>query len=73
MLHWHSFSCRSGQNSVQLFFPLMFTFGEKLSQVPPVPEDHGVTPPPPRNASPPHGVTVYNKFTGGGGGWCVYI
>jgi hypothetical protein len=24
----------------------MFTFGEKLSQVPPVPEDHGVTPPP---------------------------
>jgi hypothetical protein len=65
MLDWHSLSCRSGQDAVQLFFPLMFTFGEKLSQVPPVPEDHSVTPPPQRNASPPRVATVYNKHTEG--------
>jgi hypothetical protein len=34
-------------------------FGEKLSQVSPVPEDHGVMPPPQRNASLPHVDTVY--------------
>jgi hypothetical protein len=45
----------------------MFTFGEKLSHVPPVPKDHDVTPPPLRNASPPHVAMVYNKRTGGGG------
>jgi hypothetical protein len=45
----------------------MFTFGEKLSEVPPVLEAHGVTPPPPRIASPPRVPTVYNKCTGGGG------
>jgi hypothetical protein len=46
MLDWHSLSCRSGQDAVQLFFPLMSTFEEKKSRVPPVPVDHGVTPPP---------------------------
>jgi hypothetical protein len=51
----------------------MFMFGEKLSQVPPVPKDHGVTTPPPRNASLPCVATVYNKLTGGGGCWCVSI
>jgi hypothetical protein len=66
MLDWHSLSCRSGQGAVQLCFPLMFTFGE-MSQVPPVPEDHGVMPPPLRNASLPHVATVYNQCTGGGG------
>jgi hypothetical protein len=44
-------------------------FREKLSQVLPVPEDHGFMPPPPRNASPPCVATVYNKLTGGGGCW----
>jgi hypothetical protein len=51
----------------------MFPFGENLSQVPPVPKDHGVTPPPPRNAALPHVATVYNKCTGGGECWCVSI
>jgi hypothetical protein len=37
-----------------------------MSWVPPVPEDYNVMPPP-RNASPPHVATVYNKCTGGGG------
>jgi hypothetical protein len=67
MFDWHSLICRNGQVVVQLFFPLMFTFGDKLSQVPPVPKDQGVMPPPRRNASPPHVATVYNKHTGGGG------
>jgi hypothetical protein len=73
MLDWHSLSCRSRQDAVQLFFLLIFTFGEKLSQVPPVPEKHSITPPPPINASPPHFMTVYNKCTGGGWGCCVSI
>jgi hypothetical protein len=59
MLHWRSLSCRSGQDAVQLLFP--------LKKVPPVPKDHSVTPPRPRNASPPC------VATGGGGGWCVSI
>jgi hypothetical protein len=49
----------------------MFTFGEKLSQFPPVPKDHSVMPPPPRNASSPSVATVYNKLTGVQGGYCV--
>jgi hypothetical protein len=49
----------------------MFTFREKLSQVPPFPKDYNVMPPPLRNASPSHVATIYNKLTGGGGGWCV--
>jgi hypothetical protein len=44
MLDWHDLSCRSGQDAVQLCFPLMFMFEQKLSQVPPVPQDHGVMP-----------------------------
>jgi hypothetical protein len=51
----------------------MFAFREKLSQVPPVPEDYNVTPPPLRIISPPCVATVYNKLTGGEGGWCVSI
>jgi hypothetical protein len=51
----------------------MFTFREKLSQVPPVPEDCNVMPLSPRIASPPLVATVYNKLTGGGGGWYVSI
>jgi hypothetical protein len=31
------------------------------------------SPPSLRNASQPHVATVYNKLTGGGGGWCVSI
>jgi hypothetical protein len=54
-------------------FPKMFMFREKLSQVPPLPNDYNVMAPPPRTAPPPHFATVYNKLTGGGGGWCVYI
>jgi hypothetical protein len=54
-------------------FPLMFTFREKLSQVPPVPENYNVTSPPPRTASLPCVATVHNKLTGGGEGWCVSI
>jgi hypothetical protein len=46
-------------------------FREKLSQVPPVPEDYNVMPPPPRITSPPRVATVYNKLAGGGGGWWV--
>jgi hypothetical protein len=42
-------------------------FGEQLSQIPPVPKDHGVRPPLPGNASLPRVATVYNKRTGGGG------
>jgi hypothetical protein len=49
-------------------FPKMFMLRETLSQVPPFPEDHGVTPPLPRIASPPRVATVYNKLSGGGGG-----
>jgi hypothetical protein len=49
-------------------FPKMFTFREKWSQVPPVPVDYNVMPPPLRTASPPHIATVYNKLTGGGDG-----
>jgi hypothetical protein len=60
-------SCKSGQDAVQLFFPLMFTLREKLSQVPPIPEDNNVTPPLPKNAPPPCVATVYNKLTGGRG------
>jgi hypothetical protein len=45
----------------------MFTFKEKLSQVPPVPEDYNVMPSPPKIISPPCVATVYNKLTGGGG------
>jgi hypothetical protein len=52
-------------------FPKIFTFREKLSQVPPVPEDYNVTPSLLRIASPPPVATVYNKLTGGGGGWSV--
>jgi hypothetical protein len=49
-------------------FPKMFTFREKLSQVPPVPEYYNVKPHPPlRNVSPPRVSTVYNKLTGGAG------
>jgi hypothetical protein len=48
-------------------------FREKLSQVPPVPEDYSAMPPPLRIASPPRVVTIYNKLTGGGGSWCVFI
>jgi hypothetical protein len=33
-------------------FPKMFMFREKQSQVPPVPENDNVTPPPPRTAAP---------------------
>jgi hypothetical protein len=54
-------------------FSLMFMFREKMSQVPPVPEDYNVMPLTPRNASPPRVATVYNKLTGGGGYWCVSI
>jgi hypothetical protein len=62
-----------GKIPYSCFFPLMFTFREKLSQVSPVPKDYNVTPPPPRITSPPQVATVYNKLTGGGGGWCVSI
>jgi hypothetical protein len=62
-----------GKMLYQLFFPLMFMFGEKLSQVLPVPEDHGVMPPPLRNASLPSVATLYNKHTGGRGCSCVSI
>jgi hypothetical protein len=72
-LHEHSLSCRNGQDAIQLFFPLMFMFRDKLSQIPPVPKDYNVTSPPPRNASPTRVATIYNKLTGGGGGWCVSI
>jgi hypothetical protein len=51
----------------QMFFPKMFTFREKLSQVPPVPEDYNITSSPPRITSPPCVATVYNKLIGGGG------
>jgi hypothetical protein len=54
-------------------FPLMFVFREKLSQVPPVPKYCNVMPPPLRIISLPHVVTLYNKLTGGEGGWCVSI
>jgi hypothetical protein len=54
-------------------FLLMFTFKEKLSQVLPVPKNCNVMPPPLRTSSPPHFATVYDKLTGGGGGWCVSI
>jgi hypothetical protein len=64
---------RKWASTVQLFFPLMFTFGEMLSHVPPVPQDDIVMPPPLRNASLPCVATVYNKLTGGGGCWCVSI
>jgi hypothetical protein len=30
-------------------------------------------PPPSRIASPSHVATVYNKLSGGGEGWCVFI
>jgi hypothetical protein len=54
-------------------FPKMFTFREKLSQAPPVPEEYNVTPPTPKITSPPLVAAVYNKLTGSGGGWCVSI
>jgi hypothetical protein len=54
-------------------FPNMFTFREKLSQVPPVPKDYNVTSPPLRIASLSLVVTVHNKLAGGGGGWWVSI
>jgi hypothetical protein len=57
-------------------FPLMFTFGGKLSQVLHVPEHHYLTHPPLRNASLPHVATEYNKCTGGvcvWEGWFVSI
>jgi hypothetical protein len=66
MLDWHSLTCRSGKDAVQLFFPLMFTFGEKLSKVPPAPEDYTSSS---RNCLSHPVVTVYNKLTGGIGRW----
>jgi hypothetical protein len=51
----------------------MFMFRAKLSQVPPIPENYNAMPPPLRTASPPCVATVYNKHTGGWGGWCVSI
>jgi hypothetical protein len=48
-------------------FPKIFTFREKLSQVPPVPEDYNVTLPSPRTTSPSCFAIVYNKLAGDGG------
>jgi hypothetical protein len=54
-------------------FPLMFMFREKLSQVPPVPDNYNVMLLPLRITFPPSVVTVYNKLTGAGGCWRVSI
>jgi hypothetical protein len=54
-------------------FPLMFTFREKLSQVPLVPQNYNVMPSSPEHCSPPHVASVCYKLTGGRGGWCVSI
>jgi hypothetical protein len=51
----------------------MFMLEEKLSQVPPVPEDYSVIPSPLRIASPLRVPTVYNKLTGGGGVGMVWL
>jgi hypothetical protein len=58
------------QKWVRCSTALMFTCREKLSQVPPIPEDYNVMPLPPTNASSPSVVTVY-KLTGGGG--CLHL
>jgi hypothetical protein len=49
-------------------FPKMFTFREKQSQVPPVPENYNVMPPPLRTVAPLYFASVYNKLSGGGRG-----
>jgi hypothetical protein len=70
-LNWHSLSCRSGQDEVQLYFSFNVYIQKRLLQVPPFPEDYNVMPPSLRKASPSGFATIYNKLTVGGGGWCV--
>jgi hypothetical protein len=68
-----SLSCRSGQDAVQLFFPLKFMFGEKLSQVPPVAKGITGHVPFPKKCLSTQSCYWFNKHTGDGRWWCVSI